>query len=132
MNAATLYERLDRLPSKCDSFTVRFTTNNRSESFESLLWSVDDDGDLRLWNPEDDEEWERASPYSVDGLKNLLAGYDNHDEDDDDQQVRDDSDVYVVDPDWDDCGDPDHTFYSICFRRFEINWKRCRVDVFID
>lgn len=132
MNAATLYEKLDRLPSKCDSFGVRFTTHDRSESFESLLWSVDDDGDLRLWRPEDDDEWERASQYTVDGLKDLLAGYDNHDEDDDDQQVSDDSEVFVVDPDWDEDGDPDHTFYSICYRRFEINWKRHRVDVFID
>ena len=132
MNAAILYEKLDRLPSKCDSFDVRFTTHDRSESFESLLWSVDDDGDLRLWRPEDDDEWERASQYTVDELKDLLAGYDNHDEDDDDQQVCDDSEVFVVDPDWDEDGDPDHTFYSICYRRFEINWKRHRVDVFID
>lgn len=132
MNAATLYEKLDRLPSKCDLFDVRFTTSNRSVSFESFLWSIDDDGDLRLWRPDGDEEWERASSYSIDELKDLLSGYYNHDEDEDDQQVYGDSEVFVVDPDWDEDGDPDHDFYSICWRRFEINWKRHRVDVFIE
>lgn len=133
MVAETLYERLKKLPMKCNSFEVRFVTEDYDEIFDSLIWSVDADEDLRLWRPEDDE-WDDASSFTVEELKDLLNGDWNEEEDDDEnpQIVCCDSEVFVVDPDWRSDGEPDHTFYSISYRQFKINWKRHLVDVFID
>ena len=135
MVAETLYEKLKKLPQKCNSFDVRFVSGEYEETFDSLIWSVDADGDLRLWRPEDDE-WDDASPFTVEELKDLLLGNWNEEDDDDNddnpQVVCYDSEVYVVDPDWRSDGEPDHTFYSIEYRPFNINWKRHRVEVFID
>ena len=46
MNAATLYELLDRLPKRCDDFTVRFTLRDRAVWFQPDSWEIDDDNDV--------------------------------------------------------------------------------------
>ena len=129
MNVGTLYELLDRLPERCDYFTVRFTLHDRSEWYQTECWHVDDDDDLILtrWYDDDDHD-----AYTVDRLKDLLDGYWN-DECDEGQEVYVWRDVYFmskVKDEYDDYTEGD--YYDILDDRFEINWKRERVDVFIE
>ena len=121
MTVGELYELLDRLPYACDDFKVRFTTRNRGKWIQPECWRVDDDGDLilTLWQDGDDHEG-----YTVDRLKGLLD-YDWDDSDYDEPLFYDDANVYISDDD----GGP---FYSPEFARCDINWKRERVDVWMD
>ena len=131
MNVGTLYELLDRLPERCDDFTVRFTLHDRTNWIQPEYGTVDVEGDLILtiWNDDDDHDDEE---YTVDGLKDLLDGYWN-DDCDESQKIYDWREVYVRDVDTDEyTGEEDSTYYDILDDRFEINWKRERVDVFME
>lgn len=79
----------------------------------------DGDGDLILYYDSDcpDEE------YTVDSLKDVL----------DLDEVSGGTTVLVkIDDGEDEDGDPIWTYYDILDDRFEINWKRKRVDIFIE
>ena len=120
MKAATLYELLDRLPERGDDFMVRFTLHDRSEWIQPECWCIDNDGDLllELWNDDDNHDG-----YTVCDLKAIL----------DDEDVYADLEVYVKDEEDDEyTGDIDETYYDVLDDRFEINWKRERVDVFME
>lgn len=131
MNVGTLYEMLDRLPVRCDDFIVRFTSHDRSYWFQSGCegWIVDEDRDLllSLWGEDAADD-----VYTVEQLKDLLEGYCN-DECADGQEVFDWMTVYiervVLDDDYE---VDDRVYYEILDDRFEVNWKRGRVDVFIE
>ena len=136
MNVGTFYELLDRLPERCDDFKVRFTLHDRTNWIQPECWHVDDDGDLILTLWDDDEDHD-DDEYTIDRLKDLLDGYWN-DECDEDQEIYDWREVYIEDFEWigngDQYGPRDrcNTYYDILDDRFEINWKRERVDVFIE
>ena len=130
MNVGTLYELLDRLPERCDYFKVRFTRHDRTEWVQPECWKVDD-GDLilSLWNDGEDHD---DDEYTVDGLKDLLDGYWN-DDCEEGQEIYDWQEVYLEDVETDEyTGDEDSTYYDILDDRFQINWKRERVDVFME
>lgn len=125
MNVGTLYELLDRLPERCDDFTVRFTLHDRSEWIQPECWHVTVAGDLML-NVFDDDYHEE---FTVLRLKNILDGCENGGVDDNgvEQEIYIDQDVFVV------TGEDEETDYCyIVNDRFEINWKRERVDAFIE
>ena len=131
MNVGTLYELLDRLPERCDDFTVRFTLHDRTDWIQPECWRVDDDDDLilTLWNDDEDHD---DDEYTVDRLKDLLDGYWN-DDCDEGQEIYDWREVYVEDVETGEyTGEEDSTYYDILDDRFEINWKRERVDVFLE
>ena len=118
MNVGTLYELLDRLPERCDDFIVRFTLRDRSEWIQPDSWEIDADNDLLFELYDDDCE-----RYTVCDLKDIL----------DDEDVYADADVYVKDEEEDEyTGDKTETYYDVLDDRFEINWKRERVDVFME
>lgn len=123
MNAAELYELLDRLPDACDSFCVRFTTHNRTDLIEPDDWFCDDDGDLILCSNEGVNVNEKMEVVS---LKDLLNG-DNNTWCDYGKEVYRDSDVYIRDDD-----DDDDYAWEPLFERFSINWKRKRVDIWME
>ena len=125
MNVGTLYELLDRLPERCDYFTVRFTTHDRSVRIDTDGWTVNDNGQLLLTLNDD---YANEYNYTVDSFKGLLAGYCN-DRCEGGQEIYDYQEMYVVT--WPDDFFDDTTWYNILDDRFEINWKRERVDVFI-
>lgn len=119
------YELLDRLPARCDNFRVCFTTHDRSESFIPTKWLI---------NQSDDEvaicRWLKGgsfigSGFSVAQLKLRLNGTI------DDGRTYASSWMPVV---FEDVNQDDESIshYKLSRRRFEINWKRCRVDVFLD
>lgn len=108
-----LHELLDRLPYACDDFKVRFTLRDRSVWIQPEGWHIDDDGDLIL-----DAENDDGVVYSVYELKDLL-------DEGGDSDFNYGSDVYIYDND-------DGPFYEPLDERFYINWKRERVDVFMD
>lgn len=131
MNVGTLYELLDRLPERCDGFTVRFTLHDRTDWVQPECWRVDDEGDLILsvWNDGEDHD---DDEYTVDGLKDLLDGYWN-DDCEEGQEIYDWQEVYLEDVETDEyTGDEDSTYYDILEDRFQINWKRERVDAFME
>ena len=121
MTVGELYELLDRLPYACDDFRVRFTTRDYGYWIEPERWRVDDDGDLVLTC---NEEWQDYDEYTVNELKDLLDD-DWSESDYDEPLFYADTDVYIHDND----GGP---FYSPQFARCYINWKRKRVDVWMD
>lgn len=132
MNVGTLYELLDRLPERCDDFTVRFTLHDRSQWIQPECWHIDEEGDLILTLWSQGEVPDEVQEYTVYGLKDLLAGHWNDNQDDEDDMVFDWRDVYVMDKDYDEYSDEeDTTYYDILNHRFSINWKRDRVDVFM-
>ena len=131
MNVGTLYELLDRLPERCDDFIVRFTSHDRSYWFQPGCegWIVDEDRDLllSLWGEDAADD-----VYTVYQLKDLLGGCYN-DECADGQEIGDWMKVYVERVVLgDDCDVEDRVYYDVLDDRFEINWKRGRVDVFIE
>lgn len=131
MNVGTLYELLDRLPERCDDFVVRFTLHDRTYWIQPECSHVDDEGDLILTLFKDDDDHD-DDEYTIDSLKDLLDGYWN-DECDEGQEVYDWREVYVMDIEAGDYYDyEDGDYYDILDDRFEINWKRGRVDIFID
>ena len=133
MNVGTLYELLDRLPERCDYFTVRFTLHDRSEWIQPECFHIDDDGDLILTIWSKDEGPDKVNVFTVDRLKKLLDGYWNDTEDDEDEMVFNWRDIYVMGKDYDEYSDEeDTTYYDILNHMFSINWKRGRVDIFID
>ena len=121
MTVGELYELLDRLPYACDDFTVRFTTRDRGAWIQPECWRVDDDGDLilNLW-----QDGEGHDAYTVDELKDLLDD-DWSESDYDEPLFWDSTDVYIHNNDG-------GLFYSPQFARCYINWKRERVDVWMD
>lgn len=120
MNAAELYDLLDRLPYACDDFIVRFTTHDRTEWVQPEGWHCDDDGDLIL-APHVDE----SSEMTVDRLKRLLDGG-NNDWCYSGNEVYNEAIVYICD------GDGDDYAWEPTFERFSINWKRERVDIWME
>lgn len=121
MNAAELYDLLDRLPYACDDFIVRFTTHDRADWVQPEGWRCDDDGDLILL-PIVDE----CDEMTVDDLKRLLDG-DNNDSCSYGNEVYNDATVFICDDDEDD----DYA-WEPTFERFSINWKRERVDIWME
>lgn len=120
MCVGEFYEMLDSLPEACDDFDVRFTTHDRSTWMAAVSYCVDSDGDLCLQSAYDDEDNECG--YTVDDLKELLSGERNDGYDD----VKNSMDVYAEYRNYD-----DSEYHLVLSRRFWINWKRRRVDVFI-
>ena len=127
MNAAELYELLDRLPYACDDFIVRFTTRDRADLIEPDDWFCDDDEDLILCSNEDANINEKMD---VEQLKKLLNG-DNNDWCDYGDEVYNDSIVYIRN-DEDEDGEIDNYAWEPTFDRFSINWKRKRVDIWME
>lgn len=123
MNAAELYELLDRLPESCDDFLVRFTTTDRCDWVQPEGWHCDDDGDLVLVAEMD------GNVMTVDSLKRLLDGG-NNEWCRSGNEVYSDSEVYIQDEDED--GDNDDYAWEPTDQRFYINWKRKRVDVWME
>lgn len=121
MNAAELYELLDRLPDACDYFTVRFTTHHRTWWVEPEGWRCDDDGDLILLPDLD------GVPYTVGHLQLLLDSGNNDCSWYTSAEVHNDATVFIRDDDEDD----DYA-WEPTFERFSINWKRKRVDIWIE
>jgi hypothetical protein len=125
MNVGMLYELLDRLPARCDQFKVRFSLVDRAFWIQSECWYVDEDDDLifSIYTDEDHEE------FTVEEVKDILSGTWNDEYDD--QDVFDWQEVYIEDVDDDEDDGEIKTYYEIIANRFQINWKRQRVDVFI-
>ena len=125
MNVGTFYELLDRLPERCDFFDICFTFHDRSDRFWPHWWWVDSDNKLTLSYSFSD--YEAGDEFSVYRLKEILIG-DENDECECGQEVYDYMEVYakkIFD-------DGEEIYFDIINDRFEINWKRGRVDVFID
>lgn len=120
MCVGEFYEMLDSLPEACDNFDVRFTTHNRSVWIYPDGYGVDGDGDLCINSTYDADD--NRDTYTVDDLKELLSGDWNNESD----YVEDDMDVYAEYRDYD-----GSEYYLVLNHRFWINWKRKRVDVFI-
>lgn len=119
MYPAELYERLDRLPFDCDDFTVRFTTHNRGVWIQPKYSSYDGDGDLVFWTSEN-ADWEDED-LSVSDVKDML--------DECDVDTR----VFVrLGFEYGDYGFVEISYGRILDERFYINWKRRRVDIFIE
>ena len=92
------------------------------------MFIVDENRDLllSLWGEDD-----AADVYTVDQLKDLLDGYFN-DVCADGQEVFDWMKIYIERVVLgDDYEVEDRVYYDVLDNRFEINWKRGRVDVFI-
>lgn len=117
MTARYLYEMLDRLPYGCDDFIVRFTTSGYVCWRQPTSWFIDDDQDLVLTTNDDE-------CMTVAELKDLLCG-----ELDDD--VYTDASVYIQDYDADEDYANDYAWQP-CDWRMYINWKRERVDVWME
>lgn len=113
MTVGELYELLDRLPYACDDFKVRFTTRDRSTYVEPETWDIDDADDF-IWKDDYD-----GVPYTVYNMKRLLA------DEDDEYSFTKKTHVYYYD--WN-----EERHYSPQFARCAINWKRERVDVWMD
>ncbi len=124
MNVGTLYELLDR-PARCDNFMICFTMHDRGESFIPTKWlinQIDNEVAICRWL-----EGGRfiGSGFCVAQLKLCLNGTI------DDGRTYASSWMSVV---FEDVNQDDESIkhYNLSRRRFEINWKRQRVDVFID
>lgn len=120
MCVGEFYEMLDSLPEKCDDFDVRFTTHNRSTWMHSFSYNVDGDGDLCIMSAVDDDD--NDDSYTVTDLKELLSGNWNTEY----ECVEDDMEVYAEYRDYE-----GSEYHLVLNHRFWINWKRERVDVFI-
>lgn len=120
MCVGEFYEMLDSLPEGCDGFDVRFTTHNRSVWIYPVGYHIDSDGDLCINSAYDADD--NRDTYTVDDLKELLSGDWNNEC----EYVEDDMDVYAEYRDYD-----ESEYYLVLNHRFWINWKRGRVDVFI-
>ena len=120
MNVGTLYELLDRLPESCDDFTVRFTPRDRSDWIQPECWRVVE-GDCLILTVWDDGEGHDDDNQTVDRLKDLLDGYWN-------DECEEEDEVYFYQYVYVEC---DGIWHDILDDRFEINWKRERVDIFV-
>ena len=120
MCVGEFYEMLDSLPEVCDNFDVRFTTHNRSVWIYPDGYGVDGDGDLCISSTYNADE--NRDTYTVDELKELLSGDWNNGRD----CIEDEMEVYA-----EYCGFDESDYYLVLNHRFWINWKRERVDVFI-
>lgn len=127
MNAGTFYELLDRLPERCDFFDVSFTFHDRSYAYWALRWWVDDNHNLILEHTFTDHGVGDGEGFTVYELKGILDGAWNY-ECECGQEVYSNMGVYGRKMD----DDGTSVYYDILADRFEINWKRNRVDVFID
>lgn len=125
MNAAELYELLDRLPDACDFFCVRFTTHDRTDYVQPEGWRCDDYGTLILL-PNVDECADEIDEISVDNLKRLLSGG-NNDWCSYENEVHNDAAVVIRNDD----KDNDYAWMPTS-ERFSINWKRKRVDIWME
>lgn len=115
MNVGMLYELLDRLPDACDGFVVRFTPIDRSGWLDPESYSVKH-GVLFF-------EDGTTGTICVAYMKDILDGMFN-------EQAVESEEIY---PDMDVMIDFGEAYYRNPLRkRFEINWKRERVDVFVD
>lgn len=119
MTAGYLYELLDRLPERCDTFKVRFTLPERGFCVEPTGWHVDEYDNICLEVTEDGDQ------FPVRGLKRLLNGELN-DDCVEQNETHSWQEVFVLNED-----DGSEDYYYILEERFEINWKRNRVDVFM-
>lgn len=126
MTAAELCEMLDRLPSACDHFTVRFTTRDRSDWVEPRGWRCEGTESLILLSSADDEGADEIGEMSVDNLKRLLEGG-NNDWCSSENEVYSRIAVFIRD------GNDDYSYvYFPTFKRFWINWKQRRVNIWME
>lgn len=126
MTAAELCEMLDRLPSACDNFTVRFTTHDRSDWVEPEGWRCEGISTLILLSDADDEGADEIGEMSVDDLKHLLEGGNNK-WCTDGNEVHNSIAVFIRD------GNDYYSYvYYPTFKRFWINWKQHRVDIWME
>lgn len=131
MNAAELYERLDRLPYACDDFIVRFTTQDRTIWVQPNGWLDEENGNLTFVFGDDYDGISDiklrginrdGEPMYVDVVKGILAGTRNG------SKVK----VYIKNSRNINIECDDGEYYGdVVDTRFYINWKRRRVDVWI-
>lgn len=125
MTAVELCEMLYRLPSACDDFTVRFTTHDRSVWVEPEGWRCEGPNVLLLLS-EVDEGADETGEMSVDDLKHLLEGGNNN-WCSSENEVYNRISVFIRDG-----NDYDSYVYFPTFKRFWVNWKRRRVDIWME